>query len=517
VAGHDAASWRRCDCNLIKVVFPELSSLVIDEVVDQGLVVRVRARTPAVAVVCPQCGQPTERVHAYHQRRLADLPIGGRGVIIDLRIRRLLCPTPSCPRRTFREQIPAVARRCARRTRQLTGLVGDLAMVVAGRAGAAMLARLGVRISRSTVLRVLMALPTSAGPAPAVLSVDDFALRRGRRYATLLIDAVTHRRVDVLPDRKAATLAAWLREHPEVETVCRDGSAAYAEAIRDGAPQAVQVSDRWHLWHNLAKAVEKTVAAHSSCWHDRPARPGRPLDERTRERHAAVHTLLQQGVGLLDCARRLGWALNTVKRYARAATAEQLQRPPRYRDTLVDPFRDHLRHRRAEDPQVAVTRLLAEIREQGYTGSANLLVRYLNQGRADAERTPPSPRRLVSWLMTKPENLAAHHHRHLQDLFGACPHLATLAQRVGEFAGLLTGRRGEDLDAWMTAVDADDLPALHGFVHGLQMDLSAVVAGLTLPYSNGPMEGANTKVKFLKRQMYGRAGFALLRQRILLA
>jgi hypothetical protein len=256
----------------------------------------------------------------------------------------------------------------------------------------------------------------------------------------------------------------------------------------------VQVSDRWHLWNNLAKAVEKTVTAHSRCWHDSPAHPDRPLDERTRERHTAVHTLLNQGVGLLECARRLGWALNTVKRYARATAAEQLQRPPRYRETLVDPFRDHLRRRRAEDPQVAVTRLLAEIRELGYTGSANLLVRYLNQGRADAERTPPSPRRLVSWLMTKPENLPAHHHSHLRDLLASCPHLAVLAQRVAEFAGLLTGRRGEDLDAWMTAVDADDLPALHGFVHSLRMDLPAVVAGLTLPYSNGPIEGANTKV-----------------------
>jgi len=427
------------------------------------------------------------------------------------------CPTPACPRRTFREQVPALTARWARRTRQLTGLIGDLAVVVAGRAGAAVLARLGVRSSRSTVLRVLMAMPASSGPVPAVISVDDFALRRGRRYATLIIDAVTHRRIDVLPDRKAATLAAWLREHPQVSVVCRDGSAAYAEAIRDAAPQAVQVSDRWHLWHNLAKAVEKTVVTHSGCWHHGPTGPDRPLDERTRERHTAVHALLAQGVGLLECARRLGWALNTVKRYARATTAEQLQRPPRYRETLVDPYRDHLRRRRTEDPQVPVTRLLAEIREQGYTGSANLLVRYLNQGRADTARTPPSPRRLVAWLMTRPDDLTAHHRNHLQELLTACPHLTVLAQRVSQFAGLLTARRGEDLDAWMTAVDADDLPALHGFVHGLRMDEAAVTAGLTLPYSNGPTEGANTKVKLLKRQMYGRAGFALLRQRILLA
>jgi transposase len=502
---------------LIRTFLPELSSLLIDDVIDQGRVVRVLARTQVRPVACPLCDQPTERVHAYHRRQIAALPVAGRGVVVDVQVRRLQCLTTQCPRRTFREQMPELAGRWARRTRQLTALVGDLAVVVAGRAGAAVLQRLGVRISRCTVLRVLLGIPLPEKPFPAVLSVDDFALRRGRRYATLLIDAVTHRRVEVLPDRKADTLAAWLREHPAVQVVCRDGSAAYAEAIRTGAPQAVQVSDRWHLWANLAKAVEKTVVAHSGCWRDGPVRPDQPLDERTRERHRAVHALLDQGYGLLECARRLGWALNTVKRYARVASADDLKRPARYRETMVDPFRDHLRRRRAEEPGVAVTRLLAEIRERGYAGSTNLLVRYLNQGRADALRKPPSPRRLVSWLMTRPADLPAHHREHLEDLLAECPHLAVLGERVSQFASLLTGRRGDDLDAWMTTADADDLPALHGFVHGLRMDLPAVVAGLTLPYSNGPIEGANTKVKFLKRQMYGRAGFALLRQRILLA
>ena len=224
------------------------------------------------------------------------------------------------------------------------------------------------------------------------------------------------------------------------------GSAAYAEAIRQGAPEAVQASDRWHLWHGLGGAVEKIVIAHSTSWRAAQSSPQpgppRPIDERTRTRHAAVHELLDQGVGLLECARRLGWALNTVKRYARAGSAEELQRPPRYRDTLVDPYRDHLRRRLADQPDVAVTRLLAEIRALGYTGSANLLVRYLNQGRADAERRAPSPRRLVCWLMTPPDNLPAHQHRHLDELLATCPHLTILAARIREFAGLLTGRRG---------------------------------------------------------------------------
>jgi transposase len=504
--------------------------LVIDEVVNDGARLQVRARTTLSEAACPRCATTSSRVHAWHVRRLTDLPAAGRAVLVELRVRRLVCQNTQCPQRTFREQVGQLAVRCARRTLRLTSTIGRLAVVLAGRAGAAVLAGLGVSVSRSTMLRALMALPIPQEPVPRVLSVDDVALRRGRRYMTVVIDAVTHRRVDVLADRKAATLTAWLREHPGAEIVCRDGSAAYAEAIRQGAPQAVQVSDRWHLWHGLAGAVEKAVIAHSGCWRPdpstRPARtaaasrgsaPVRALDERTRARHGAVHELLGQGVGLLECARRLGLSLNTVKRYARADTAEQLLRPPRYGTTLVDPYRDHLRRRLAAEPDVAATRLMSEIRELGYTGSANLLVRYLNQGRADTGRTPPPPRRLVSWIMTRSADLPPHEQRHLDDLLATCPHLTTLVERVREFARLLTARLGGELDGWMSAVEASDLPALHAFVRGLRKDLPAVVAGLTLPYSNGPIEGTNTKVKLLKRQMYGRAGFDLLRKRILLA
>lgn len=503
-----------------------MPSLVIEGLTDTGAGVRVTAHSAVTGAACPRCGTKSSRVHAWHLRHLTDLPVAGRPLVVDLRVRRLACVSAECPQRTFREQVPQLAQRCARRTTRLTTTIGQVAITLAGRAGAALLGRLGVAVSRSSLLRTLMALPLPQGPAPSVLSVDDVALRRGHRYMTMVIDPVTHRRIDVLPDRRADTLAAWLRDRPGIDVVCRDGSAAYAEAITQGAPDAVQVSDRWHLWHGLGAAVEKTVIAHRECWHPDPTtasgtptveRPVRAIDERTRARHTAVHELLSQGVGLLECARRLGWALNTVKRYARATTAGELIRPPRYGTTMVDPHRDHLRRRLSADPDVPVTRLLAEIREQGYDGSANLLVRYLTQGRAHTERAVPAPRRVVSWTMTRPADLADQERRHLDELLAACPHLTTMAEHVRSFAGLLTERRGPELTSWMSAVESTDLPALHSFVRGLRKDLPAVVAGLTQPYSNGPIEGANTKVKLLKRQMYGRAGFQLLRQRILLS
>ena len=440
---------------------------------------------------------------------------------MELQVRRLVCAGDACPQRTFREQVPELALRYARRTLRLTAMVGRLAVALAGRAGARVLTGLGMAISRSTVLRVLMALPIPSAPTPAVLGVDDVALRRGHRYATVLIDAVTHQRIDVLPDRKAATLAAWLREHPGAEIVCRDGSAAYAEAIRQGAPQAVQVSDRWHLWHGLGGAVEKTVIAHSTCWRaaqpSPPSAPTRPIDERTRARHAAVHELLGQGVGLLECARRLGWALNTVKRYARAATAEQLQRPPRYGRTLVDPYRDHCAAGWPPNPACRSPGCWQRSASWATPAARTCWCATSTRAAPRPSAQSPPPRRLVGWIMTRPAELPEHDRSHLDELLAGCPPLAVLAEHVRTFADLLTTRRGDDLEDWMSAVEGSDLPALHAFVRGLRKDLNAVVAGLSLPYSNGPIEGANTKFKLLKRQMYGRAGFALLRQRILLS
>jgi len=500
-------------------VFSGLSSLVIEDVLDQEDMIVVRARTAGEAVPCPQCGGLTGHVHGYYVRTLAGVPADGRPVVVHVRVRRLRCPVLDCPVQTFREQVPGVLDRYQRRTTRLTGQAGEVTRRLAGRAGSALATALGIPLSRHAALRVLLSLPLPAVAVPRVLGIDDFALRRGHDYATIMIDAETGQRVDVLAGRTADVVEAWLRAHPGVQVVCRDGSGAYGEAIRRALPGAIQSGDRWHLWHGLSEAVLKEVAAHSSCW----AGAGPPLKEgrhaqTTTERWRQVHDLLGKGTGLLECSRRLNLSLNTVKRYARAAEPQRMIRAPRYRATLVDPYRDHLRARRAEDPAVPVHQLLAEIRAMGYPGSMNLLYRYITQGRVEADRPHLSPRRVTRLLLTRPDSLSDDHAELLSQLTAASPEMTSLASLVRSFAALLRPDPGNDsrLAEWTLAARAADLPSLHAFTRGLDLDISAAIAAVTLPFHNGRTEGVNTKTKMIKRQMYGRAGFALLRHRILL-
>jgi transposase len=504
---------------LAGTVFSGLSALVIEGVEDAGEAICVRARTRDGAVACPGCGTQTARVHGYYERTAADVPAGGRRVLVRVRVRRLRCPVPGCPRQTFREQVPGVLDRYQRRTTRLTGQVSAVARELAGRAGARLLPALGILASRHTALRVLLRIPLPAIAVPAVLGIDDFALRRGQVYATVLIDAETGRRVDVLPGRTADLVEAWLRAHPGVQVVCRDGSGAYGEAVRRALPGAVQVSDRWHLWHGLAEAVQREVAAHSACW----AQAGQPQAgkraETALERWQQVHDLLGKGTGLRECARRLDLSIKTVRRYARADQPGRLQRARQYRPTLVDPYRDHLRKRRAEEPGVPVQQLLREIRELGYQGSRTLLVQYLSQGRDETSRPHLSPRRVARLLLTRPATLTADQQEDLAGITAACPEMTALAGLVRSFAGLLTPdpRNARRLQKWITAARAASLPHLHSFTRGLDLDSQAATAGLTLPHHNGRTEGVNTRTKMIKRQMYGRAGFTLLRHRILLS
>ncbi|MFE2477732.1 ISL3 family transposase [Streptomyces sp. NPDC059389] len=326
---------------------------------------RVEARLATVGAVRPGCGTFSERVHGSYMRFPSDLPSCGWPVVVLFRVRRFACGQRSCPRRTFVEQADGLTCRYGQVTERQRLSVAELGLALAGRAGARMAALLGIRASRSTLLRCVMDLPDTAVGIPEAVGVDDFALRWGHVYGTVIINAVTHQVLDLLPDRDAATLAPWLSGHPQIGVTCRDRASAYADAARAAAPQAMQVADRYHLWANLVSAVEKTVVDHRQCLHtlptplpeadpqwetpDRapcPAEPTGKMAERRCLHHALVHDLLGQGMSERAVARHLGWSRHTVRRYARAARWQDMMKgPPRQRASILDPYRSYLERR----------------------------------------------------------------------------------------------------------------------------------------------------------------------------
>ena len=245
---------------LTKLFFPGVAGVRVDRMWREGPTLHMEVAATRCWARCPLCHRRSKRLHSRYARTLADLPCSGERVVVHLRVRRFVCRMRWCRRKIFAERLPDLVAPFARHTARLTTHVRRAAFDLGGDPGARHLADEGVRVSARTLLRLVRAAPLPPVGPVRILSVDDWARRRGRTYATILVNLETHRVIDVLPDREAATLASWLIQHPVVVVVSRDRGGAYAEGIRQGAPQAVQVADRWHLMKNCGDAVERTLS-----------------------------------------------------------------------------------------------------------------------------------------------------------------------------------------------------------------------------------------------------------------
>ena len=510
---------------------------------------------------CPDCGRASRAVHSRYRRHPADLPSLGSRVRVGLVVRRFYCRTPSCARRTFAECLPELVAPRARRTLRLAETQGRVGAALGGEAGAGLLSRLAMPASADTVLRLVCQLPLPEPEPARVVAVDDWAMRKGRTYGTIVVDLERRRVLDLLPDRTAETLAGWLRARPGIEVVARDRSTEYARAIALGAPEATQVSDRWHLLANMRQVLERWLAGAQARLRRLPVLPGPdvPADTRQqpgrrigpfprsvaemraragrRERRIALYEEVRRrraaGETLLAIGRTVGLAVNTARKYAAAESFPVAERQRPW-PSILDPCLAHLRAQFAEgcnSPRV----LWREVRAMGLLGTDKQVQRWLAQHRsapaaplAGPDQPPALPAATqLAWLLIQPPAAlsaddASTTARVEQDGEAAC--VAALARR---FTALVRGcgvRQKPDpatalaaLEVWLADARACGVRNVETFAAGLEQDGATVRAALTTPWSSGQAEGQITRLKLIKRQSYGRAGFDLLRQRVLIA
>jgi transposase len=525
--------------------------------------------TSARSAACPICGSNARRVHSRYTRRLADLACFGKRVQLQVSVRRFFCAEANCPRRIFAERLPGLAAAHARKTSRLAQTHGAIGCALGGEAGSRLTIRLAISTSPDSLLRRVKQLKGNSTTHLRLVGLDDWAWRKGRRYGTIVVDLERAEVVDLLPDRDAECVKSWLKGHPSIELISRDRASSYAQAAAEAAPKAQQVADRWHLLKNLREAIERLLVRQSDAVDEamkaaaaaeespqsltaadigqgvttaEPTSPPQPLIEpppesprlqaqrarRTRriERFEQVHERHRQGHSARRIAREIGMSRNAVRYYLRCKECPDW-RPGRAWRSRWDAHREWIDARIAEGCTNAAD-LHRQLVLRDFRGSYCSVQRYVrkrlgvagkNRERAGAARPSappaPSPRQLSFEWVRRPEDRKPSEQRRIDAICARSDELATALGLADEFADLLRKRSHGTLSDWLVKGEASSSPEMRRFAEGIRRDESAVLAAVTQQWSNGPVEGHINRLKTVKRQMYGRAGFVLLRARVL--
>ena len=529
------------------------------------LLVRIASTTAGAS--CPRCGSVSDRVHSRYLRTVADLPAHDRPVALRLVVRRFRCTTPACPRTIFCERLPGLASPHARTTDRLAATHRLVGLALGGEPGSRLAEHLDIPTSPDSLLRRVKEADGESAPPPRFVGIDDWAWRKGRRYGTIVVDLERGRVIDLLPDRDAETVKAWLSAHPGVELVSRDRWSEYAQAVAEAAPATRQVVDRWHLLKNLREAIERLferqsglitramkavettseVVAASTAMPDVEEQPTtgtsglppcdpaegsprrqaqRAKSERRIERFEGVHALRQRGRSVRGIAKELGLSRNAVRRYLRRETCPD-SGPGRPRPAKLDASRAWV-DRRIGEGCTNSAEIHRELDAQGCPASYHAVRRYVTKrlaaagkvrDRANAARSPtpplPSPKRLSFEWVRRREARDDEQQARLDAIRGRSVELSEALDLADEFAALIRKQSNGTLTDWLPKAEAAACPELRRFAEGIRRDEAAVGTAVTEPWSNGPVEGQVNRLKMIKRQMYGRAGFRLLRARVI--
>ena len=552
---------------LLTALLPQFPGLRLQRIVQLSDQFIVRLVATARSAGCPHCGTPSTSTHSHYPRSLADLPWGTASVQILLHVRKFRCANPGCSQRIFSERFSPVVAPYARRTARCQSVLRALGGALGGRAATRLARQLNLPGSRTSLLRLVCQAPLPVYAPLRVIGVDDWAFRRGHHYGTIIVDLERHQPIALLPDRQADTLVTWLLHHPSIKVISRDRASVYADAARRGAPHATQVADRWHLLKNLTDVLEQffltkrpvlksavpppadlalrnpagtpaatPVPTPPPC--PAPITPTIATQRHTRylEQYQQIQALAAQHLDVASIARQVGVSRGTVYRYRRMAAPPTRKQPGRRGSRLLDPYEGYVRRRWHEGCRNA-KQLWREIQAQGYACSAHTVERFVGQLRANhgqrrsfravaagtanqhtvlvPEFRPYTARQAALLFTARSEQRSRRQREYITRLCAADGDIATTYQAVDAFGQMLRERQGGRLDSWLQAVAAHSTPEVQRFAQGIQADYAAVQAGLTEIWSQGQVEGQVQRLKVLKRQMYGRASFALLRQRVL--